>query len=710
MTETAQESLHFLDYLRVIRARKEIVIAVFLLVVATGIGVTYMLPKVYMASTVIAVKEESPDVEVFSRGGGRYDPLFLRTQFELIRAEPVIEEVVRKLNLAEKLGRANEYDHLPAERAFEQTVRLISRAIKVNPYKDTNLIEVEVYLSEPQQTAPQDAADVADMIATVFRAQNHERSRAATDRALKALYESLEEQRKRVAELEAQVETIRQKYQITLLGPAGNTGASLSKNALANLDTQRIRSRLELEDKKARFDLVSTLSADQLLDAAPYLVSDSLLATLVSQRRTTEIELSQSQAAGFGANHPTVVRLKAILAELGTKTEEALSGLRTGIKADYDAAKAKFDALETMVEQARATEIDAEAGGYREFERAHQELEHAKRVRDALEMRHIQERIELRIPRTTVEIIKPAKAPAAGNYVSPNLYLYILISVALGLVSGIGLAYFVEYLDTSLKTVEDVERSMGLQVVGVIPQKVKPFTDRAADMTYAEAYRMLRANIQFSNKFSGGKTLCVTSGSVGEGKSLTAFNLAFVCAQLGDRVLLVDTDLHRPRQHKMVGVPNQRGVTTILTGEATVDDVVVKTKVPNLDFIPSGRHAAGVHGLMDSRSMKELILALRDRYQFIVFDAPPIIGVSDTSVLARLMDGVLLVIQHRKYPKMVARRARDMAENLGVNVVGIVLNSINIAKDYSYYYYQHYYYYRDKDKKGEPPAPAPAKT
>ena len=205
---------------------------------------------------------------------------------------------------------------------------------------------------------------------------------------------------------------------------------------------------------------------------------------------------------------------------------------------------------------------------------------------------------------------------------------------------------------------------------------------------------------------TNGKAFCVTSGSVGEGKSLTLFNLAFVCAQLGDRVMLVDTDLHRPRQHKILGVSNSVGVANVLLGEATLDQAIVATQVTNLDILTSGKIGAGVHGLLDTKRMKELVRALKDSYDMVLFDAPPIIGVSDASLLVREVDGVMLVIQHRKYPASVSIRARSMIENLGANLVGVVLNNINISRDYSYYYYHHHYYSypQQGDKAGKPGA------
>jgi uncharacterized protein involved in exopolysaccharide biosynthesis len=246
---------------------------VSLLLVLTGGLVTLSLPKVYMASSVIRVKQETPDVPVWSNEMMRYDPLYLRTQFEIIQSRPVIEEVVRRLNLNEKLGRAYGYlEVMGEEKSFEQTVKILSESMRVQQYRDTNLIEIQIELSEPKESAPQEAARVANAVADVYRTQNSQRSREQTQKALKALHDAMLEQEKVVAEKEDNVSTIRDVQQIDLIGPADETGASLTKMRMARLAAEEVRVRLQIEDKKARFDKVMNLTREKLLPSARYLM------------------------------------------------------------------------------------------------------------------------------------------------------------------------------------------------------------------------------------------------------------------------------------------------------------------------------------------------------------------------------------------------------------------------------------------------------
>ncbi len=693
-----QDSLHFLDYWRVIASRKEIVIAVSLLVVVAGVVATYALPKVYMASAVIKVQEESNDVDVFSQQMMRYDPLFLRTQFEIIQSRPILEGVIKRTGLDREVAEARGTTHRSAAQQLEDAYELLSHSLKVQQYRDTNLIEIQIYFAEPKERARVLAAEVANRIEEVFRLERSSRSRRTRDGAMKVLQASWQEQEERVIEAEAEVVRIRRESKINTLGGDGaNAGsrASLAQLTLMHLEEMRLMASQEVAEQKSRFDLVESLPPDELLAAAPYLVHDQITAELVASKRRAEIGLSRLLGT-YGGKHPDVITAKTEIAEIAAKISDALAGLRTGMRANYEAAQAKYATLEQELTERMATQRERQSEDYTDFAKANERLAHAKKIRDALEMRYLQEQIENRIPKTTVELIERAKVPDEEDFVSPNFPLNVLLSIFVGLCAGIGLAYFVEYLDTSVKTIEDIEKFLDLPVLGVIPQKVRPMSEAGANPNHAEFYRVLRTNVMFSDKFGeGSKAVCFTSGSMGEGKSLTLFNLAHTAASLGDRVIVIDSDLHRPRQHKMFDVPNNSGLANVLIGEATLDEVINKEVFPNLDFLPSGKLDSGVHGLLDTQRVRSLVKDLKGRYDMVFFDAPPIIGVSDASVLAREVDGVMLLIQHRKYPKALSMRAKGMLTNMGANVLGVVLNNINISKDQSYYYYHQNYYQSD---------------
>ena len=289
--------------------------------------------------------------------------------------------------------------------------------------------------------------------------------------------------------------------------------------------------------------------------------------------------------------------------------------------------------------------------------------------------------------------------------VRPNKPLNIALGIIIGLVVGVGLAFFIEYLDTSVKTIDDVERTLQAPVLGVIPQNVGYLVEEGAESPHAEAYRVLRTNLLFSRKDDKLNTVAVVSAGAGEGKSTTVCNLATVFAQSGSRVLMVDSDLRRPTLHKLMGVTNALGLTNYLMKQNTLEEVIQTTKLPSLDFLASGKLPSSSLGILSSAQMKDLISELKQRYDFVFFDSPTIMGVSDASILASEVDMTLQVIQYRRYPQPMNIRAKQLIEKVGGNLIGIVLNNINMSQDESYYYYSGYYhdYYSKNDDDAAPP-------
>jgi len=234
-------------------------------------------------------------------------------------------------------------------------------------------------------------------------------------------------------------------------------------------------------------------------------------------------------------------------------------------------------------------------------------------------------------------------------------------------------------------------------VLAVIPQNVGALLDEGLDSPHAEAYRVLRTNVLFTRKDEKANCITVVSGGAGEGKSTTILNLATVFAQNGNKVLLVDSDLRRPSLHKRLGLTNSLGLTNHLLGQNKLEEVVQTTSLDNLHFLPSGRLPSSALGILNSPQMKDFIKEAKSRYDFVFFDAPPIMGVSDATVLASGADLAILVIQYRKYPQSLAIRSRQMVEKVGGRLLGVVLNNINLASDASYYYYSGYHYHSNNN-------------
>ncbi len=695
MKDKKEENLHFLDYWQVIRSRKEIVLAVMLLIVLTGTGVTFLLPRIFMAETRILVRQDALDIDVFERQiSPGFNPFFLRTEYETIQSKPILYQVIRNLDLQKTWGA--EFNENGQPLAREVALRELAASLKVEQYRDTSLIAVKVYRKDNLE-----AARIANEVALVYKEQRLNLKRQEIKRAIDALKNELQKQQALVEEAEQKVESVRQELGVSMIGK----GIQADKVRLSQLEADRISARVDMLVRKARLEQLENLEGDELMSASAYMVNDMNLMSVRKQLMDARVTL-QLMLENYGENHPEVRRLRAAQDELQTQLRDSLVGLKRGLRADFEVAREKYNALETELELARKKDIESEHDRFLPFSKAERELEVQRHILEALQARVAQEGITLEVPRTPVEIVDPAEAPLRP--VSPKLYLNIILSIILGLLAGVGLAYFIEYLDTSVKTVDDVENYMGLPVLGIIPQKVKPLNDEGVGSKHAESYRVLRTNMQFANANQPKGAFAAVSGGVGEGKSTTLFNLSYVTAQQGYKTLVVDSDLRRPVQHKILGMSNKFGLTNVLMRNVPLDEAIKPTTVPNLDFLPSGRLPRGSVALLDSRKMRDLVTELKKRYDCVYFDSPPLIGVSDASILASEVDGVLLVIQYRKYPRMISARAKQLIKNAGGNILGVVLNNINIMRDdYYYYYHSAYYQYYDSEENqtAEPAAP-----
>jgi capsular exopolysaccharide synthesis family protein len=277
------------------------------------------------------------------------------------------------------------------------------------------------------------------------------------------------------------------------------------------------------------------------------------------------------------------------------------------------------------------------------------------------------------------------------------------IAVAVGLALGVGLAFMIEYLDTSVKTMQDIEAALGVPVLAVIPRDIAVLKDAPADCSDAEGYRIMRTNIEFNRKSPDANTVTLVSGGVGEGKSTTLNNLAFTFAKGGYRTLIVDADLRRPSQHRFFGVANDRGLTDFLTTDISFEPLVLSTPIDNLWLMPSGRLPIDAVGILNSQRMIDLIQQLKASYDMVFFDSPPILGVSDASVIASSVDLTIVVVQHRRFPKAMLIRVKQTLQNVGAKIVGCVLNNTDIRHDEYYEYYTSYYqYYSPHQSKNTP--------
>jgi capsular exopolysaccharide synthesis family protein len=695
--QSQQESrLHFLDYWRIIRIRKTVILAVFLLVVITATLVTFILPESYSSTARIKIERDAPDISgIMERGGNMpYDPYFMQTEFELIQSDVILGKVIDELDLNKEWGR--KYGSGEPFKTSE-TKRILKNRIGLHLVRNTGLIEIS-YSSEKAE----EAARIANAVAEAYKAHRLEQRMQLSKGGIVALQDRFDEQEAKIKKAQTNVDELRIKLNISDAAASGE-GPSILMTAetLRKLESLRIESKAEYDRQATLLDRLKTLGTDLgpegLAQAIPTATSDSLLASLLEQLTVVEQTLVRLEKE-LGPEHVEVIKCKAMADDLHKKVKSRVEGIMLGLDARVVSLKTSLDNFTKEVAQAKTNDV-AEANLTRPYFEAKRALEELQHFRQILDMRIASEKIDVELPKTMmVEITDRAVPSATPSH--PNKPLNIALGIIIGLVVGVGLAFFIEYLDTSVKTIDDVERSLQCPVLGVIPQNVGLLMDEGTESPHAEAYRVLRTNLLFSRKEDKLNTVAVVSAGAGEGKSTTVFNLAAVFAQSGQRTLVVDSDLRRPTLHKMLRLTNNRGLTNYLLKQNSLEEVIQTTSLPTLDFLSSGKLPSSSLGILSSAQMRDLIGELKKRYDFVFFDSPPIMGVSDASILASEVDMTLQVIQYRRYPQPMNIRAKQLVEKVGGNLVGIVLNNINMSQDESYYYYSGYYhdyYYRSEE-------------
>ncbi len=692
-----ETKLHFLDYWRIIRIRKTVILAVFLLVVITATLVTFILPESFSSTARIKIERDAPDISGFAdrMGGSGYDPYFIQTEFEVIQSEAVLGRVIKNLNLLEDWGKK-----YGGNLKVPETIQLLKQRMDLRPVRNTSFIEIRVFSEKPDE-----AAKLANEIAQAYKEFRQDQRKRLSSGGIDALEVRWKQQEASVREAQTKVDQLREELKIPDLMVGGDQPLTLmSAETLRRIEGMRIERKAGLAGQETLLnnlkELREKLGPEGLAQAIPTAVQDAQLGSLLEQLVMVEQRLITLEKE-FGPANAEILKIKGQAADLHNKITNRVDGILSGLDVRVKSAREELANMERDVEKALTNDIQ-KARSSRPYFDAKRNLEELQRFRQILTMKIEAEKIDQNLPKSMMVEIMDHAEPGIRP-VRPNKPLNIALGIIIGLVVGVGLAFFIEYLDTSVKTIDDVERSLQSPVLGVIPQNVGLVLEEGVDSPHAEAYRVLRTNLLFSRKDDKLNTVAVVSAGAGEGKSTTVFNLAAVFAQSRQRTLIVDSDLRRPTLHKMLHVTNSIGLTNYLLKQNTLEEVIQTTSVPTLDFLASGKLPSSSLGILSSAQMKDLINELKQRYDFVFFDSPPIMGVSDASILASEVDMTLQVIQYRRYPQPMNIRAKQLIEKVGGNLVGIVLNNINMSQDESYYYYSGYYHdYYSRNDEQEP--------
>ncbi|MFM9080093.1 MAG: GumC family protein [Opitutaceae bacterium] len=683
------ETASLAEFLQVLRVRRALVALILSLVVVTTAAVTAFLPRWYLATTKIRVEKPEGEVKLFqAQGGGGYDPYFLQDQFRIMQSEKVLYPVIERLGLNARLAPL-----LGATGALPSAVTyryLVESMLRVESQRSSSLIEINVFAQDPRM-----AADIANEIARTYSADRIAVATSDQSEGLAQLRKELASQEAVVSRQRDAVEKLRKDLNISgvdlnarysdmeieTLRQMQNTLIALSVDAIGRKTRwERFRSIVPA----ARVNLVnSELIPDQN-------IQNLLQAYLVADQKVTQLK------SRLGEAHPDLVAAVDARLKIREQLDAQLQGYENSLEIAHKEAEARVAELRRQLSQAKVEQILSARDRMRPFEEAAQKLDDEQRLLTTLKLTLRQREIDFQVPKKTIEILntaEPARTPSR-----PSWPLNLTLAFLFGAVFSVGVAVALEYFDTSFRSVAEVEARLRLPVLGVVPYA--PGANGADDDPAAlEPIRVLHTNLNLTLPRRDSHALVIFSAGPGEGKSTTLNRLARQMASTGERVLLIDSDLRRPTQHRLLGSRREPGLAELLSGQHTPEEVIQRGVAPHLDFLPAGAVPGFTLSLVHATRLRELMAALRASHDKILFDSPPIIGVSDASVLVSVVDGAVLLIQHRRNPRTMVQRARQIVEERQTPLVGVVLNQVpaNAGEDYGYYT-RNYEYYRVRGK------------
>ena len=689
MNDASEVKLHFLDYWRTIRLRAGLIALAFMLVMITAGVTVYFVPRQYFSKVTMEVRpDNSGPIQLFGNSGrGTMDPQFVTTQFQIIQKTEILYPVIENLKLEQTWS--GEGRSMPRQTAYQKLVRMM----ELREVRNTGLIDIGVYSTDPQE-----AANIANTVAVVYRNRRLTDVQKYIGRGLEQLQDEVEKQYKRVEEARNEMAKVRERDGVIDPNPDsfGSTPDTNDRNILA-LEADLNNVNLEVTKLRGQMEQIMKLKPEELKDALRILGNpDQTVEKMVSQLQDAASEELRLYTMGLGENHPKILNLRAQKEGFTQQLADQLNSVRQVHATKLQYTESVLSELQKRMADARSQHIAGKlkSGEYNEAKTRYLQ---ASRIYEAMQTKIATERPDSQIefePARIWEKAEPSLYPA-----KPKVTAYMALAAVVGLVMGVGLAFFIEYLDTSVKTLEDVERYLQIPVLAVIPKDVSMLIKSKGDTADAEAYRILRANIEFNKPDGKANTFTLVSGGPGEGKSTTLNNLAFTCAKGGYNVLVVDADLRRPTQHYLFGVENNFGLTDYLVGKADLEEITRTTQIDNLSFVPSGQIPDGAVGILNSQRMVELIAKAKGLYDLVFFDSPPILGVSDGSVLASEVDVTIMVVQHRRFPRAMLQRVKQAVDQSGGTLIGVVLNNVDTKHDEGYNYYNSYNdYYNPRQK------------
>lgn len=742
--DAQQGGLHLRELWRIVRKRRWLVLIIAVIATILVTVEVHRTPSIYRAQALVGIKKEGTTVvQTDQRFIQIDDSDTLNTKKIIIKSRPLLEDVVVMLKLdqhprfVESLQKKSVTGALkemgqrfsgplptaepsaPREtvsqaallqnRSPEESqqlgpyVNILRKKLDVEALENSHVLEVSF-----EHTDPQLAAAIVNAVADNFIRRSFENKTSRFEATSSWLDRSTRELKGKMQQAEQELADYTRRNQIFSL--EGNQ--SLTTEKLAKLHAQVLQAETERMLKESLYEEVKRGRTAQLPEA----FADPKTGTL--EQEVGKLKVQQAElSVRYGPENPRVAEVEQKIKAMEGQITGTRRTLEEKLKADYERAVRDARSLKQALDSAKGEAVQQNQAAI-QLSILRQNSDTAKSLYNDFLQKTNQADLQLAQQHKDLHIIEPAETP--GSPIGPQRLRTILIGLLVSLIAGVGLAFFLEYLDNTVKSVEDIERFAQLPTLAVIPsintvspramtakrKELQPVAENGASLSpnfaaasgkgagnltklvtldqlssVVEAYRMLRTSVLLSAAGSPPKIILFTSGQPGEGKTTTAINTAISLSQLGSSVLLIDADLRRPTVHRVFKMNQTQGLSTYLSRQVEIDPLINKLWVPNLSVLPCGPIPPNPAELISSERMRDLLQKLSEHYDHILIDSPPLINVTDPVILSTMVDGVILVVQAGRATRDIVRRARQELSSVGAKIFGVVLNNLDIKRE-----------------------------
>lgn len=719
--------------LQTLYKRKWITLAFLVATVGATALYTLRQPKLFRASTTIIIDlapprvlKDTPEVaELGARETWRAAEFF-NTEFAVIRGGETAAKVVDKLGLARDASFVGTLAGTPEARTV--AIGRVRGMVSVDQVPDSDLAEISVTSTDPSL-----AALLSDAVADAYITLNLDRRIRATTDAVNWL---ADQSKSMGTEVVGSEDKLLEFKKANILVTPRDEGKSIAEQRLIEFSSALNAASLQRIEIEARRRVVADFlkpDTDTLAVSEDAVIGNTLIQSLKAEWVTASKDM-EALKSRYGPEHPAYKEAAARVKFLRENIDREVRNVLDSIDIEWKRAKEKEESVKRALDEATHVALET-AEKEAVYERLKRESATSEKMYELLVNRHKETLLSALLTSSNVRVHERATVPTAPVY--PKVSVNMLLSIVIGLLGGILLAFGAAQLDNTIKNHEEIEQRFGLDFLGLIPEvedeaikkqvaangkargRGKPGHSRDVDLyvwnhpksTVAESCRTIRTNLLFKSAERGLRRILVTSAGPEEGKTVSAIYLATTLAAGGGRTLLIDTDMRRPRLHRMLDSGNDVGLSSVILGEVSIEEAVVETAVPGLYLLRCGPLPPNPADIFGSGRFRAIVDDLGTRFDRLVFDSPPVIAVSDPLILSALVDGVVLVARAGVTTRDLLETGLKRLRSVRANIFGCVLNAVDVSrKAYGYYYtyYARYGYYMSPEEAAGKPAPPPA--